>query len=78
MSKNFLLVFWLLLATSSDLCQFGGAWQFLLEQAAGTDSCLVFADWTGLPLLICVWNYPQRMVSKQVHIPLVLLNIFLP
>jgi hypothetical protein len=31
-----------------------GASGFLLDPATATDSCLVFADWPGLLLLICV------------------------
>ena len=80
----------LLLATSIYLCQFGRALWFLLDQTTVTDSCLGFADWSGLLLLIQVrcfeldcwypdnknWNHPQRTTSNQVHMSLVLLTIF--
>jgi hypothetical protein len=57
-------------------------WQslwFLLDQAAATDSCLVFA----IGLDCCYpdneeWNCPQTTPSKQVHNSLVLLIFFLP
>jgi hypothetical protein len=39
--KNFL--FWLILATSTDSCQFGKALRLLRDQATATDLCLVFA-----------------------------------
>ena len=52
--KELLMVFWLFLATSVDLCSFSGALGFLLDQTDVTDSCLVVANWTGLPLLICI------------------------
>jgi hypothetical protein len=52
----------------------------LLDGATAIDLCLVFAEWTGLPLLIRVWCFvsglncwqwrlesPQRTISKQVH-----------
>jgi len=56
-TRERLLVFWLLLAASSDSCQFGRALQFLSDQAAATDLCLVFAEWTGQLLLACVWCF---------------------
>ena len=53
-SQERLVAFWLLLATFSDLCWFGGASKFFLDQTSTTDSCLVLGNWTGLPLLICI------------------------
>ena len=74
------MVFWVLFAAPPRLIQTSRALQFLLDQAAATDSCLAFAEWTGLLLLIRVgvllvdwtadnkdWNCPQRTISKQVH-----------
>jgi hypothetical protein len=59
-----------------------GALNFLLDGATAIDSCLVFAEWTRLQLMIHVWcllvdwnsdyedwNHPQRTISKQVHRP---------
>lgn len=48
------MIFWLLLVASLDSSRFGGALRFLLDLAIATDLCLVFAHWTGLPLLIHV------------------------
>jgi hypothetical protein len=48
------VVFSLPFDTSLGLCQFTGALWFLLDLASVIDLCLVFANWTGLPLLICV------------------------
>ena len=44
--REFLMVFWLLLTTATDLGGFGGALWFLLDWATAADSCLVF--WIGL------------------------------
>lgn len=50
----------------------------LLDRVTATYPCLVFDNWAWLLLLIRVWNRPQRTTADQVHIPLVLWNIFLP
>ena len=89
--KEFLVVFYLLPTTFIDSCQLSIALWFLHNWFTASDSCLVFANWTGLLLLICVWCfgldcwYPdnedcyclQRTTSKHVPIPLVLITIFL-
>ena len=73
------MIFRLTLAASLDVCQFGGALTFLLDQAAATDSCLVFA------IELDCWypdnedlDRPQGTSSKQVHHTLFLLPFFLP
>lgn len=75
------------------LIQFVGASRFLLNWATTTDSCLVFANWTGLLLLICVWcfgldcRYPDNkdwyhlkglLLNRSISNPLVLLTILFP
>lgn len=75
------MVFWLLLADSLDFCMFGVLW-FLLDQASATDSCWLFADWTGLlisdnkdwncsPKLLLNRFAPPRPVSHLILLPLV-------
>jgi hypothetical protein len=84
MSRNFLVVFQLLLATSTDLLI-----RQSLEVSSGS-SCYWFmfdvCHWTGLLLLICVWCFgldswypdnewqcPQELTTtKQAHDPLFL------
>ena len=41
-TKELLMVSWLILGASADLCRFGGALKFLLDGAATTNLCLVF------------------------------------
>ena len=67
-TKKLLVVFQLLFAASGNPAD-SAELQFLLLWATTTDSCLVFAHWTGLPLPIHVWNFPQRTTFKQIHIP---------
>jgi hypothetical protein len=87
-TKEVFMVFCLLFATSMDSWKSGRASWFLLDGHVATDLCLVFAAWTGLPQLICLWwfgldcwypdnedwNHSQRTNSEQVHYPYVLLN----
>jgi hypothetical protein len=42
-TKELLVVFRLIHAVSADSCGFGRALQFLLDLAAATDTCVVFA-----------------------------------
>jgi hypothetical protein len=73
-TKELLVVFQPIFATSADSCRFGGAWF-----ATGLDCCYRFVFsvcyWTGL---LVSWHWRQRSTSKQVHNPHVLSTIFLP
>jgi hypothetical protein len=42
LTKELLVVFQLILATSADSCQFGSTLSFLMDHATATGLCLVF------------------------------------
>lgn len=56
-AKELLVIFWLLLAASTDLFQFSGALRYILDPGVATDLYLVLANYIGLLLLICVWYF---------------------
>jgi hypothetical protein len=51
------VVFELLLAISADTCQSADPQGFFWIEVTATDLYLVFAEWTGMSLLICVWCF---------------------
>ena len=73
-TKEFLVMLWLLLATSADSCWLAESWGFFRIKS------LLVHIWCFASDLNCssCWLESPERTSKQVHIPLVLLTIFLP
>lgn len=69
-----LVVFLLILATSTDSCQLGRTLQFLQDQAPILIPvwCLL-VDWAAGMLTTKEWNCPKRTTSKQSPFPIKLL-----
>jgi hypothetical protein len=73
-TKELLLVFQSILATSADLCPFGGALLFLLDRDTSTDLYVVFSI-----KLDCWYSHSEsETTSKHIHHTLFLLNILFP
>ena len=65
-TNELLMVFWRILATSTDVCQFVGALWFLLSWAYVTDSCLVIA--IGLNCWYPInqeLNHPEELLQNR-------------